>query len=246
MQKRIVRYVASLCAALALLFINNGRGDAAVTVLVDPGTTNITTALTGFATEGDDMAGMTATAFFDDGTSEMLSWAATGAGAGGVTGTKGSGWSLSVSGDTFLDDAWELINSSGFGILRLVLDGAPGMTVFDRDIFPSTPGSVEGTDFAATTPLNIEATYRNFVALQGNPPEEDIFRELDIVFTDQGGFPTGAAAPNVLLFSADTDNATTEIRMPPPMNGEVPEPASIAVWSLLFAGIGLTAYRRKR
>jgi len=37
---------------------------ATVTVNLDPGTTNVTTALTGFSTSGDMMDGMKVTAFF--------------------------------------------------------------------------------------------------------------------------------------------------------------------------------------
>jgi hypothetical protein len=68
-------------------------GVQAVTVNVayNAGAVNETTALTGFATTGAMMDGMKVSAFFSDGTSELVLWADTGASSGGVTGT---GWSL--------------------------------------------------------------------------------------------------------------------------------------------------------
>ena len=54
--------------------------------------------LTGFQTFGDDMTGMTVTAFFNnDPTGVSAIWAATGAGAGAAT--SGADWSLALSGE---------------------------------------------------------------------------------------------------------------------------------------------------
>src|SRR5262249_17935497 len=160
-----------------------------ITVTSDPGTTNTTGGITGFQTFGDMMVGMSVTAFFTNGSSEVATWMATGPGAGRAQGT---GWSLSESGDTFSpalgSDPWNLRNAipGDIGITRLVLDGGPGMTIFDRtNPSPGTPGSGSGLDFTSDhfDALDITATYRNQVAVTPNAPVGDIYRVLDVQIT---------------------------------------------------------------
>ena len=87
------------------------------TVILDPGTTNQTTALTGFSTTGSMMSGMKITAYFVGGSSEIATWMTTGAGTGGAFGT---GWSLVESGDTF-GGTWTLTTGTN-AMARLLIE----------------------------------------------------------------------------------------------------------------------------
>jgi hypothetical protein len=204
---------------------------AYATVNFDPGTTHSTTALTGFQTLGDLMVGMSVTAFFSNQTSQNAIWAATGSGAGAAGGT---GWSLSMTGDTF-SDSWTLSNSSGNAISRILIDGQPGDTIFDiTDPDPGTPGSARGNTFNPDAGLVV--TYRDLVALTGFAPVGDLYLRLDIQFPN--GFASGAAAPNTFKFVADTDNAGTPGDIHP-----TPEPATMLL--LGFGLLGLVGARKK-
>lgn len=128
--------------------------NAVVTYAVDSSTTNNIPGLTGFATNGSQMSGMLVSAAFSGGLSQSLSWATTGATSGGVS---GSGWGLSLDSDSF-GGSWNfsLSPNSALGTLtRLVLNGAPGFTVFDRTN-PSwgTDGSAQGMVYASTRAPN--------------------------------------------------------------------------------------------
>lgn len=205
-----------------------------VTVNFDAGTTNQTTALTGFSTDGSMMGGMKITAYFSDNSSQTETWATTGTGAGGASGT---GWSLGESGDTFGGN-WTLSNTGTLGITRLLIDAGPGNTVLDTTFggATGTPGSELGMDFAVVSggdPYAITATYSNLVALTGFAPVGDLYRDLDIAF-DVG--LTGS-----LVFNADTDNIKFAGDIAP-----VPIPGA-----LLLLGTGLLSlagygYRRKQ
>jgi hypothetical protein len=209
-----------------------------VTVTQDAGTTFVTDAITGYSTFGDMMVGMSVSALFDDQTSQTVPWAALGPDAGGVSGTD---WSLTESGDTFSSN-WTLTNTSGKSITDVHLDGGPGKTIFDRtfgNVF-GTPGSASGLDFQVTgggDPFDITATYVNLVAVDGNPPVGDIFKDLDILFTNTGGF----SSDHSLTFMADTDNATTAIVPVVP----APEPSTFFLLGAGLAGVGLLRRRFK-
>ncbi len=226
-------------AAVVLLF-GAVEAQAAVTVTYDLGTTNFTTALTGYSTYGDMMDGMRVTAYFV-GSAQDAVWGDTGAGAGAAS---FGGWSLSESGDTF-GGTWRLSNRSGSAITRLLIDAGPGDTIFDTrrvgDI-GGTAGSERGWTFDVTggsdAGLDILATYRDLVALTATAPVGDVFRRLDIQFRNVGGFATGRD----LTFIADTDNILFAGDITP----AVPEPASLIVWSAI-GGLGIVgAWRRRR
>ncbi|MBX3351557.1 MAG: hypothetical protein KF684_01375 [Phycisphaeraceae bacterium] len=173
-----------------------------VQVNFNNGTTNVTSALTGFSTTGAQMSGMTLTAFFSGGGSEMVTWGTTGAVSGGAFGT---GWSLVQSGDTFTNN-WTLVSTNA-SIDRILIDAGPGDTVFDTTFggLFGTDGSARGLDFTVTgggTGLDITATYINAVALTNAAPVGDLFRLLDIDFFGRGI----AFANRTLTFQADTDN----------------------------------------
>ena len=234
--KRIVIGVA-LLGVLAVAT----SAPASVTVSSDPGTTNHVSALTGYATTGDMMGGMTLTAYFSVGGPETVYWVDLPSPAVDAGKAVGTGWSLSHIGNTF-DDHWALTVDDSISLTRLLIDAGTGDTVFDRTLdgvgnIYGTPGSATGKDFSvtycsSTNPLNIAATYRDQVAITGFDPLEDLYRYLDIVFTTN-------LHDQTIHFMADTDNSVDPYVEP------VPEPSALAVWSLLgLCGIGWR-FRRK-
>jgi hypothetical protein len=70
------------------------QASAALTLVNDPTNTINIPGLTGFVTTGDLMDGMSVTATFSGGLTQTRSWADTGPGAGGVT---GSGWAYPLT-----------------------------------------------------------------------------------------------------------------------------------------------------
>ena len=180
------------------------------------------------AVSGADMAGIEVTALFGDGNTEQLTWAATGADSGGVTGT---GWSLSLSGDSFGDydsstntfyGEWTLENFSvASGITGLVVNAGIADIYFDDlEIDEHTPGSGPGRPFAAQDD-NASAVF------------SDQFSAPDLFGTMTVSWATGTslAAQSQTLFLTDTDKAT------------VSEPATALVF--LSGLLALVNFRRK-
>lgn len=201
------------------------------------GTINSTQALTGYATTGAMMDGMTVTAYFAGGGSETRAWTDLSATGGGVS---GSMWSLSESGDTFSSN-WSLI-STGAVISKLVIDAGRGDSVFDTTFIgdvTGTDGSARGANFSISgaNSWDIVATYQDTVALTGQAPVGDLFRTLTIDFSRGAAFRSGS-----LAFLADTDN----LRFAGDIRPSVPEPET---YGMLMAGLGLIgaiARRRKQ
>jgi hypothetical protein len=223
---------------LAMMFVflvGVGTAGADLVTFV-PGTTNTTTALTGFSTWGDMMAGMRVTAYFANGTTQLGIWGTTGAGAGAAV---GAGFTLGEVGDTFDGQgSWTLTNNSGIGIQRLLIDAGPGDTVFDTQALgdiQGTFGSERGWDFLRTDgrlDLVVNAYYRDSVALTGNAPVGDLFRSLDLQF--------GSAMFGTMTFQADTDNILYAGDITP-----VSDPASLLLLGTGLVGL-VTARRRMR
>jgi hypothetical protein len=191
--------------------------------------------LTNFATLGSQMAGMTVKATFSNGFSETLVWGTTGATSGGVSGT---GWNLGLTGDTFTE-SWNfgfLGPAGALGqLVQLVLDGLPGLTVFDTSLPDTgTPGSSNGRDFeffdGSCDSCSATATYTRGVAVIPDDIVGDIFHQLTVDFGQTG--PRTAFA-----FRQDTDNDSRIT---------VPEPGSLALAGLaIVALLGAGAKRRK-
>ena len=150
-----------LVAGLAILGSLGVVGTAvadSVTLTYEPGTLVPVAAITDFSPSGASMVGMAVTAYFSDGKTEKLYWAASGA----TWGVNGTDWSLFESGDTY-SNPWTLTSTSA-AIQKIVLDGLPGKTVFDISAYNvffkedkikdpdamGTSGSVQGWTFQET------------------------------------------------------------------------------------------------
>ena len=202
----------------------------AVTVTFDATNTSNIPGLTGFMTLGDMMDGLEVTVTFASGGSETRSWADTGFQSGGVAGT---GWSLNLTGDTFVED-WEF--SSTEFVTGITLNGLNAFTVFDIEPADNpgaadTPGSAAGRTWECLTGACDVAfvNYRFQVAVGGNPAQGDLWQvvEIDLRSANDG------RGIRDFTFGQDTDN---DARLNP-----IPEPGT-----LLLIGSGVAALARRR
>lgn len=222
--------VSGIATGLMAVFGFAGTAGAGLLdVQYDPGLLNTTPSISEFSTTGADMVGMEVTANFTDGGSETAIWTDTSPDAGGAFGT---GWSLSVAGDTLISE-WSLMNEFAFGIDSLFIDAGAGDTVFDIFVesdHPSTPGSSDGLEFFPTgdePSVDFVATYSDHVALDGEAPVGDLWRNLEIDFTS----PPGLIEGTELTYIADTDNTG-------PLT-PVPEPTGMALLAMGVTGMVL-------
>jgi PEP-CTERM motif len=199
---------------------------------------------TTFQSSGASLEGLTVTASFSNGLVEELVWTSFDTSAGGVVGT---GWGLSVSGETF-SSAWDFTIDDGANLGNLTslkLDGTTSKTVFDTAApSPGTPGSEDGSDFAFGTcaECEVEAIYSNAVFLGTDAPLNDLFRVLTLQFRefDDPLFGTILYGPTkTWSFRQDTDLDSTY-----GTDNEVPEPGSLALAGVALLGAGLARRRR--
>ena len=236
---------ALLGAACAVPIAQAGTVD----VFFDNGTTNTTTALTGFGTTGAQMDGMRVTAYFSDGTSAAADWADTGVDSGGVS--VGNRFSLNEAGTTFSNNFTLRNLSPTLSLTRVYIDAGPGDTVFDIDwptpgsVSEGTPGSANGQRFVVTSAnaWDIDATYIDRVSLGAAAPVGDLWRYLDITFTNVGGFAPGS----VITYVTDTDNLLfagdlTPVPLPPAVLGGAPLLGLALVWGSVNRRRTLNAY----
>lgn len=193
-------------------------------------------AMTGFATTGALMGGTDVTVNFLGGGSDTAAWVA---GAGSSGSASGTGWSLSLDGDTF-SAPWVLANTGLTTILSFTINGLDGNTSFDIVATPeASPGSANGKQFESANASNAtqitgaDATYRNTLSV-GGIFYGDEYVQLDVAFRG-----TGLTTGNTFSFVADTDNARADLGGITP----APEPASMA---LLGAGLAALGYYRRR
>jgi hypothetical protein len=166
---------------------------------------------------GSDMAGIEVTATYADTSTETITWASLGGNAGGVS---GSGWSLSVDGDTIIPNAatpavgaWNLI-SQNQSLVSLFIDLGTAF-VFD-------------TEFGDAS-ANGSGAGREFIDFLGNgtswafsgPMQDELYSGLTLT-TISGG---------QTYFGVDTD--------------AVPTPATLSLMGLALLGL-VAGTRRKK
>ena len=198
---------------------------------------------------GTDMnAGLQVNVQFMNGMIESVNWdQATGS-------ASGTGWQLATTGDTVINP-WVLRQVGAFptggpGIDSMRLEFTPGSAnaVWDTGFGGNTPNSNAGATFAfagaQVGSWDVNVTYRDEVALQGNVAQGDIFRELEIDFVGNssiGVFDIG----DQMAFVADTDLLIAGTVLDTQSPG-VPEPTGIVLAISAFAALGWNLHRRQR
>ena len=225
--------IKRLLTAFALTAAVAAPAGAATISYFEGGVATSIPGLTGFATTGAMMDGMQVTACFTVLGCQTRSWADLAApDSGGVSGT---GWGLSMTGDSFSAPWLFDFASDNLGqLVSLLLDGRAGLTVFDRTLpNQGTPGSAQGLDW--TTTLNggtlIDVTYRDPTNIDGALAVGDLFQQVFVSF--------GQTGPRTdFSFSQDTDNDSRA-------TGKVPEPSTLLLLGIGLLGVAGLRYRRR-
>lgn len=178
---------------------------------------------------GADMAGMTVTAEFSDGSSDTLVWNAIGVEVGGALSPE---WGVALSGDSFGEydpgtntyyGLWVISNNSNFDIVELSLNGFNAGVVFDTEYGDtSANGSGAGREMVGSNPLFVATYAQNYM--------DELFSVMTLNSLDGTVVEAGLRG----AFMTDTDIIDPD--MP------VPAPAGLALVAL---GLLLSARKRQ-
>lgn len=200
---------------------------SAETIVVNPNPIVTANAISDNLT-GSDLTGLVVVATFGEYTGPLvipLTWTATGPMSGSAISPTVD---VSVTGDASGNLAWQYSSIILGPLISLEFDGTAAGVYFDRaHSGPGTPGSGPGADivFGPLIPNGIEAsivaTYSSAVALDGMPPENDLYAKLLIDFPNTVTGPANFV-PQDFAFTQEVDHNI------------VPEPAS---WPLEVGGL---------
>ena len=178
---------------------------------------------------GADMAGMTVTAEFSDGSTDTLMWNAMGTDMGGALSPE---WGVMLSGDSFGEydpgtntfyGLWIISNSTVFDIVELTLNGVNAGVVFDTEFGDaSANGSGPGREMVGSSPMLVATYTQNYL--------DELFSIMTLMSLD--GTVVGAGMRSAFM----TDTDMIEPDMP------VPAPTGMALVAL---GLLLSARKRQ-
>ena len=223
------------CCCFAILPAQSLLGDLVVSST--PGTTHEVDGFTGFATTSADMVGLQILVYFEDGSTDLGIWTA--------TGISQNNWSINQgTGQSTFNFPFTLTNNTGLNIDRFTMHGSGTTTFFDRSApAPGTNGSANGRDLQEFTTLqfsqDIDAVYFDQVQVAGSTPQGDIFAGLDVIFSNglQGSGISGNGGS--FMFRTDTDTSLGFV------TSTVPEPSSAIQFGIALTALALRRRRRQ-